>query len=67
MGANMEQDQEQKYPLRLMLDDLTLARLLEVAIGCQDDPSRVAANMLRDILEDDARAHDGDLAPVTIQ
>ena len=51
-----------KHPVRILLDDLTLARLLEVADGCQCDPSLVASAMLRDVLEDDARAHDGEMA-----
>lgn len=63
----MQITDETKHPIRVLLDDVTLARLLEVADGCQCDPSLVASAMLRDILEDDARAHDGDLATIPLQ
>jgi len=52
---------------RIGLDDLTVARLLELADICQCDPTQVISAIVRDVLEDDARAHDGEFAPITVQ
>lgn len=40
------------------LDDLTVARLMEVCEGAKASPAAVIAAIVRDVLEDDADAHD---------
>lgn len=56
-----------KHPFRVLLDDLTMARLLELADVCQCEPSQVISAIVKDVLEDDARAHDGALTPISLQ
>jgi len=58
---------EPKTHFRVAFDDLTTARLLELADHCQTDPNNVIAAIVRDVLEDDAIAHDGPFVPLTVQ
>jgi hypothetical protein len=51
---------------RVTLDDLTVARLMELADVCHAPPAVVIAAIVRDVLEDDARAH-GEAEPVSLQ
>lgn len=51
---------------RIALDDVTVARLIELAEACGADPNIVAAAIVRDVLEDDALAHDADLASAPV-
>lgn len=62
-------DNEPRTPFRVLLDDLTVARLIELAEVCHTDPSNVISAIVKDVLEDDARVHDGDMAAmiVTVQ
>jgi hypothetical protein len=39
------------------LDDVTVARLMEVADECHAHPCSLIAAMVHDVLEDDARMH----------
>lgn len=41
----------------VLLDDLTAARLMEIADMAHDTPSNIIASIVRDVLEEDARAH----------
>lgn len=40
------------------LDDLTLARLVELADNCHALPEAIIAAIVHDVLEDDALAHE---------
>jgi predicted transcriptional regulator len=42
---------------RVVLDDQTVARLIEVAEACHADPATIIASLVHDVLEDDALAH----------
>lgn len=53
---------EPKTLFRVALDDITVARLIELADICQADPRSVIAAIIKDVLEDDARAHEGEFA-----
>jgi hypothetical protein len=54
-----------EHGFRITLDDLTTARLLELADVCQCDPTKVISAIVKDVLEDDARAHDANVAAVS--
>lgn len=56
-----------RNPFRVLLDDLTVARLLELADICQTDPAKVISAIVKDVLEDDARAHGDVPGTVTLQ
>jgi hypothetical protein len=43
--------------LRVLLDDVTIARLAEVAEGCHAPIAVVAAAIIRDVMDDDYSAH----------
>jgi len=60
-------DDQLRHAFRVRLDDITVARLLELADICQCDPTQVISAIIKDVLEDDARAHDGQFAPITVQ
>ena len=45
---------------RVVLDDITVARLMKVSDECHADPRSVIAAMVSDILEDDELAHGSD-------
>lgn len=51
-------------PFRVILDDVTTARLVELADMCHAQPSEIIAAIVRDVLEDDARAHE--IAPESV-
>jgi len=44
---------------RVRPDDLTLARLIELADLCHTDPATLICAILHDVLEDDFLAHGG--------
>lgn len=46
-----------KTRLVIDLDDAAMARLMEIADLCHQDPELIAASMISDVLEDDFRAH----------
>jgi hypothetical protein len=58
---------EPKTHFRVGFDDLTTARLLELADHCQTDPNSIIAAIVRDVLEDDAAAHDGPFVAMRVQ
>lgn len=60
-------DEQLRHAFRVRLDDITVARLLELADICQCDPTQVISAIVKDVLEDDARAHDGNLLPLSLQ
>lgn len=49
-------DQE-RTTFTVALDDLTVARLMEMADICHTHPCILIAAMVHDVLEDDAKAH----------
>lgn len=59
--------QDPRTYFRVGLDDLTVARLMEFADSIGQDPSIVIACLIHDVMEDDARMHEGDFAPLTVQ
>lgn len=50
---------ERKIRLTIVLDDVAMARLMEVADLCHQEPELIASSMISDVLEDDATAHEG--------
>lgn len=62
--AHQDDELEDLVEFRIRLDDLTVARLMEVADNAHADPRVVVAAIIRDVLEDDARAnYDGPFGP----
>lgn len=59
MGIRQDIDEEIST-FRVKLDDLTIARLMELADLCHAQPTSVIAAIVRDVLEDDARAHEAE-------
>lgn len=56
--------------VEVVLDDLTIARLIELADMLHADPATIVASIVRDVLEDDARMHAAENRPpqgVTLQ
>lgn len=47
------------------LDDVTMARLMEVCEGAKAPPAAIIAAIVRDVLADDAEAHAGE--PETVR
>jgi len=43
--------------VEVALDDLTVARLIELADMLHADPATIVASIVRDVLEDDAKMH----------
>lgn len=60
-------DDEPQTVFSVALDDPTVARLLELADACHAPPAVVIAALVRDVLEDDAMAHELEPDPVTLQ
>lgn len=55
-------DDESTTAFEVRLDDLTMARLLEIAESGKIPPAMLIASIVADVLEDDALAHpDGDV------
>jgi hypothetical protein len=50
---------EQRHPIRTMVDDTTLAWLMEIADLHHASPDVIVAAILRDVARDDLAAHDG--------
>lgn len=51
-------EEESERPIFfVLLDDLTAARLMEIADMAHDTPSNIIASIVHDVLEEDARAH----------
>ena len=57
MGVRFTRNPDGEAVLQIPLDDLTVARLMEVADVCHAPPELVAASILHDVLEDDAEQH----------
>lgn len=55
--TQLEDDHEELVLFTIALDDVTVARLMEVADNAHADPRKVAAAIIRDVLEEDAQAH----------
>jgi hypothetical protein len=53
----VEDDDDHGATFRVTLDDVTVARLMEIADACHAPPTAVIAALVRDVLEDDALAH----------
>jgi len=51
-------------PFRVWLDDLSIARLMEMADDCHATPEQVIASIVHDVLEDDANAHTPEIVPL---
>lgn len=49
------------------LDDLTVARLMEIADDAKLHPAQLIAAIVRDVLEDDAIAHAADKSDMVIR
>lgn len=56
-AMKLEDDQEELVLFTIALDDVTVARLMEIADNAHADPRKVAAAIVKDVLEDDARQH----------
>jgi hypothetical protein len=63
MAAQDEYTDEPATVFEVMLDDLTVARLIEISDLCHADPATVIASIVRDVLEDDARMHAAQTTP----
>lgn len=59
MKNRTEEESEESYrPIFVVtLDDLTTARLMEIADMLHADPANVIASIVGDVLEEDALAH----------
>jgi hypothetical protein len=56
----MKNRAEGRKSFRVVPDDVTLARLIELADICHTDPETLIVAIVRDVLEDDALAHADD-------
>jgi hypothetical protein len=63
----MKTQDEADKPFRVVLDDLTTARLLELADMQHASPNTMIAAIVRDVLQDDAEQHDHEIQLVTLQ
>jgi len=52
--------------IRIKLDVKTIRRLRSLAAICRAHPSLIAASIVRDVLEDDARMHDSEQLAASI-
>jgi len=53
----MQTKDAEQTGFHIFLDDVTVARLIEVAESCHASPRQIIAAIVRDVLEDDALAH----------
>lgn len=61
-----------KVTFHVVLDAVSVARLMDLASDCRCDPTIVLASLVHDLLEDDARMHADENnfwpeGPVTLQ
>jgi hypothetical protein len=58
MQVKSDDSEENSRPIFfVLLDDLTAARLMEVADMAHDDPCNIIASIVHDVLQEDALAH----------